>query len=235
MVEVGLLAGGRLAAVQRPRGGGIHAGGRQLGGREGPVRRRGRPWRLPRPTTGRQGGLPPGPAHLPDLRGCTRAAYLEKEPLPCTGFEIRPLEGFFSFDLENYHSFTDQVHPQAHRRRCDVRGPLRGAAGASSACAPRGSVGMLEVLPHRRKRAATDLMALYDRVLPGTGMGAHFSQIFHGNRGLSGAAPPAGWALSQRPCGSCQSERRFGLTGAAPSWICWRKKGLARLEGGAML
>ena len=30
--------------------------------------------------------------HLPDLRGCTQAAYLEKEPLPVPpGFEIRPL------------------------------------------------------------------------------------------------------------------------------------------------
>ena len=53
--------------------------------------------------------------HLPDLRGCTQAAYLEKEPLPVPpGFEIRPLgEEFFQVIFENYHSFTDPEYIHA--------------------------------------------------------------------------------------------------------------------------
>ena len=133
-----------------------------LGGREGPVRGV-EAMEIATAHDGETGAFLRDRYHLPDLRGCTQAAYLEKEPLPVPpGFEIRPLgEEFFSLILENYHSFTDGVHPQAHRRRCDARGLSKGGAAGFIGMHAEGSVGMLEVLPqHRRKGAATALMAL---------------------------------------------------------------------------
>ena len=140
--------------------------------------------------------------HLPDLRGCTQAAYLEKEPLPVPpGFEIRPLgEEFFSLILENYHSFTDPEY--IHKRIAAgvmhgafQKGELLGLIGTHS----EGSVGMLEVLPqHRRKGAATALMAFMTGFCLERGW-VPFSQIFHGNEASLALHRRLGWALSQRP------------------------------------
>lgn len=140
--------------------------------------------------------------HLPDLRGCTQAAYLEKEPLPVPpGFEIRPLgEEFFSLILENYHSFTDPEY--IHKRIAAgvmygafQKGELLGFIGMHS----EGSVGMLEVLPqHRRKGAATALMAFMTGFCLERGW-VPFSQIFHGNEASLALHRRLGWALSQRP------------------------------------
>ena len=140
--------------------------------------------------------------HLPDLRGCTQAAYLEKEPLPVPpGFEIRPLgEEFFSLILENYHSFTDPEY--IHKRIAAgvmygafQKGELLGFIGMHS----EGSVGMLEVLPqHRRKGAATALMAFMTNFCLERGW-VPFSQIFHGNEASLALHRRLGWALSQRP------------------------------------
>ena len=140
--------------------------------------------------------------HLPDLRGCTQAAYLEKEPLPVPpGFEICPLgEEFFSLILENYHSFTDPEY--IHKRiaagvmhgACQT-GELLGFIGMHA----EGSVGMLEVLPqHRRKGAATALMAFMTGFCLERGW-VPFSQIFHGNEASLALHRRLGWALSQRP------------------------------------
>ena len=140
--------------------------------------------------------------HLPDLRGCTQAAYLEKEPLPVPpGFEIRPLgEEFFSLILENYHSFTDPEY--IHKRIAAgvmhgafQNGELAGFIGMHA----EGSVGMLEVLPqHRRKGAATALMAFMTGFCLERGW-VPFSQIFHGNEASLALHRRLGWALSQRP------------------------------------
>lgn len=140
--------------------------------------------------------------HLPDLRGCTQAAYLEKEPLPVPpGFEIRPLgEEFFSLILENYHSFTDPEY--IHKRIAAgvmygafQKGELLGFIGMHA----EGSVGMLEVLPqHRRKGAATALMAFMTGFCLERGW-VPFSQIFHGNEASLALHRRLGWALSQRP------------------------------------
>lgn len=140
--------------------------------------------------------------HLPDLRGCTQAAYLEKEPLPVPpGFEIRPLgEEFFSLILENYHSFTDPEY--IHKRIAAgvmygafQKGELLGFIGMHA----EGSVGMLEVLPqHRRKGAATALMAFMTNFCLERGW-VPFSQIFHGNEASLALHRRLGWALSQRP------------------------------------
>lgn len=140
--------------------------------------------------------------HLPDLRGCTQAAYLEKEPLPVPpGFEIRPLgEEFFSLILENYHSFTDPEY--IHKRIAAgvmygafQKGELLGFIGMHA----EGSVGMLEVLPqHRRKGAATALMAFMTGFFLERGW-VPFSQIFHGNEASLALHRSLGWALSQRP------------------------------------
>ena len=140
--------------------------------------------------------------HLPDLRGCTQAAYLEKEPLPVPpGFEIRPLgEEFFSLILENYHSFTDPEY--IHKRIAAgvmygafQKGELLGFIGMHA----EGSVGMLEVLPqHRRKGAATALMAFMTGFCLERGW-VPFSQIFHGNEASLALHRSLGWALSQRP------------------------------------
>lgn len=140
--------------------------------------------------------------HLPDFRGCTQAAYLEKEPLPVPpGFEIRPLgEEFFSLILENYHSFTDPEY--IHKRIAAgvmygafQKGELLGFIGMHA----EGSVGMLEVLPqHRRKGAATALMAFMTGFCLERGW-VPFSQIFHGNEASLALHRRLGWALSQRP------------------------------------
>ena len=124
--------------------------------------------------------------HLPDLRGCTQAAYLEKEPLP-----VPP---------GNYHSFT---HPEYIHKRIAAggmhgafqKGELRRFIGMHS----EGSVGMLEVLPqHRRKGAATALMAFMTGFCLERGW-VPFSQIFHGNEASLALHRRLGWALSQRP------------------------------------
>lgn len=136
--------------------------------------------------------------HLPDLRGCTQAAYLEKEPLPVPpGFEIRPLgEEFFSLILENYHSFTDPEY--IHKRIAAgvmygafQKGELLGFIGMHA----EGSVGMLEVLPpYRRRGVALALMAAMANHCLERGW-VPFSQIFDGNTASLELHRRLGWTL----------------------------------------